>query len=76
MIDITKIECPHCGAKDFTLGADWSTCDYYPPRYVNGVNINPDNNQHTTTCKCNSCGKVFYVKWNHYEQSIHKEDNE
>lgn len=76
MIDFKKVSCPHCGKKDFKIYSTDSTCMYYPPRYVNGVNVNPDKNVQFTTCKCCACGKEFYVKSRHIEQKIFKTRDE
>lgn len=55
----TGRKCPHCGESYYTELYSDSTAVYYPPIYKNGVNINPDRNQITTTCRCLNCGKEF-----------------
>lgn len=55
----TGRKCPHCGESYYTELYSDSTTVYYPPIYKNGVNINPDRNQTTTTCRCLNCGKEF-----------------
>ena len=72
-LNVSNISCPHCNGKDFILGDTWGTAMYFPPRYVNGVNVNPDKNIYTTTCECCKCGKLFYVKNCGDEQKVLKE---
>lgn len=55
------IKCPKCGKSDYTYEGTMSTCMYYAPRIVNGVNVNPDRNWHFDHCKCNECGEVFTI---------------
>ena len=72
MYDMQKISCPHCGKKDFRTYGTSSTCMYYPPRYVNGVNVNPDRNVHFAECECCACNKPFYIKWRCDEHKVFK----
>lgn len=50
-------ECPSCGASDYSPRGGFTTLVYYEPRYVNGVNVNPDKNRTTHINHCNNCGK-------------------
>lgn len=34
---------------------------YFPPRYVDGVNVNPDRNTHTSRINCHACGRTYSV---------------
>lgn len=52
-------KCPHCGESYYQELYTTTTAVYYPPVYKDGVNINPDRNQSTTTCICLNCGKEF-----------------
>lgn len=54
-------KCPYCGESYYTELYSTSTAVYYPPVYKNGVNINPDMNTSTTTCKCLNCHKEFTI---------------
>jgi C4-type Zn-finger protein len=53
------IGCPSCGAQDYYELSSQSTLAYFPPRIVNGRNVNPDRNRITTLCQCNVCGDQF-----------------
>lgn len=52
--------CPYCGSSS-TISEEChtTTCAYYIPIYENGVNINPDRNNHTITYHCDNCGETF-----------------
>ena len=57
-------ECSFCGASDYsTNGTQRVTAVYYPPRIVNGVNVNPDRNKRTEERHCNACGVDATVTW-------------
>jgi len=47
--------CPNCWASDYIPWLMTSTCVYYPPRIVDGVNVNPDMNKTTEERFCNNC---------------------
>lgn len=49
------IKCPKCGAKYFIVGPSVCTAVYYPPIIKDGVNINPNRNQTTTSYTCCEC---------------------
>jgi hypothetical protein len=54
-----KVKCPACDASYFTVKYATTTAAYYPPIYKDGVNVNPDGNETTTTCTCLNCGHNF-----------------
>ncbi len=53
--------CPHCGKSDYTPSAGMTTCVYYPPRIVDGINVNPDRNTTTESRQCNACGQTTII---------------
>lgn len=61
MTEAEVVKCPRCFVSDYTPTLTSKTAVYYPPRIVNGENINPDRNQTTTRCHCNSCGEEFTI---------------
>lgn len=64
--------CPNCKKSDHS-GCDMgvSTLVYYPPRYVDGVNVNPDRNITTSQITCYGCKRVY----NHKENGESSVDN-
>ena len=60
--------CPHCGASDYTVGVIGVTGAYYPPRIVDGVNVNPDRNTIREPRQCNQCGEWTVVEYIRGEQ--------
>lgn len=56
---MNRIRCPRCGESYYMERYTTCTAVYYPPIYKEGLNINPDQNLSTTTCKCLNCGKDF-----------------
>jgi len=71
---MTNVKCPQCGESNYAILTSATTAMYYPPVIKNGVNVNPDGNITTTTCRCMYCGNLFgyqtrYGKiWNGYER--------
>ena len=57
-------KCPYCNESYYEEGVTTVTLLYFPPIYKDGVNINPDRNNSTTTCHCLNCGKEFYIRGN------------
>ena len=53
------VRCSKCGKSDYIENYRISTLMYYPPHYVNGVNVNPDRNKETVSCTCCKCGEQF-----------------
>ena len=54
-------KCPHCGESYYTEMSSTTTLAGYPPIWKDGVNINPDQNQSTTRCRCLKCNKEFDI---------------
>jgi transcription elongation factor Elf1 len=53
-------KCPNCGKSDHSgCDVEMVTDMYFPPRYVDGVNVNPDRNGRNSTIHCNACGKRY-----------------
>ena len=55
-------KCPHCGESHYEEGVAVSTLQYFPPVIKDGVNVNPDRNEITTTCRCLECGESFTIE--------------
>lgn len=51
--------CPYCGQNNYMEQYGVTTSAYYPPIYMNDVNINLDKNKTTVYCVCLNCGKDF-----------------
>lgn len=57
-------QCPHCNRPTKRKGGQtWaSSLSYHMPQYdENGININPDENQHTISYTCLECNGDYYV---------------
>lgn len=57
-----EIKCPNCGKSYYQISGEIRTCCYYPPIIKDGININPDRNISTVTCRCLECNKYFKYK--------------
>ena len=55
------IKCPNCNKSNYTYETTFSTCMYFKPVIVDGVNTNPDRNWYFDHCKCNECGETFTI---------------
>ena len=64
------IQCPRCGSSYYEEGVTTSTAMYFPPIWKDGVNVNPDRNIHTTSCKCCNCNCNFYIERKGHEITI------
>ena len=53
-------KCPNCGKCDHS-GCDmgFTTAMYFPPHYVDGINVNPDRNSTSGTIHCHACDKRY-----------------
>lgn len=54
-----NVKCPNCGHSYFKELYSTCTAMYFPPVYKDGVNINPDMNKTTVSCRCINCNKDF-----------------
>ena len=62
------LKCPKCGSLGpLSQGISMTTAAYYPPRIVNGVNVNPDGNITRTEFICEKCGCKFSARFKYGE---------
>ena len=65
--------CPFCKKNtEMTMGSSSSTLAYYPPRYVNGKNMNPDKNRTSTNWRCATCNTNFETYGNAFSGHVYK----
>ena len=68
-MNIDIIKCPKCNKSNYTHEGMFSTCMYFKPIIVNGVNTNPDRNWNFEHCRCNECGEVFTIISRHGDKT-------
>ena len=53
------IKCPYCGKSHYITKYSTSTCMYFAPEFIDGVQVSHDRNIITVHCECCECGGLF-----------------